>query len=153
MHVAPASGERTGWRDEALSLRHRRWGFNLPGADLDFVLLEYHLSKPVALIEYKHHRSAWPNLGHPNYLALRDLADRDPQLPFFIARYWPETWAFQLLPGNDLARRTIGGADQIRCSERAYVQLLHSLRALKVQEQVIARLNTTPPPPRLTLVK
>jgi hypothetical protein len=60
--------ERTGWRDEELSLRHRLyWGRDCPAVDVDFMLsdapemfddnfrlVEYYHSKPKALIEYKH---------------------------------------------------------------------------------------------------
>lgn len=33
--------ERTGWRDENLSRRHREWGFHCPAVDLGFLLIEY----------------------------------------------------------------------------------------------------------------
>ncbi len=80
------SSERTGWRDREISSRHRRWGFHCPGVDLDFLLIEYHRAEPVAIIEYKHHRAARPDLSHPSYRALLALAERVPKLPFLIAR-------------------------------------------------------------------
>ena len=46
--------ERTNWRDQELSARHRTWGFNCPAVDLDFLMVEYNIGKPVGLIEYKH---------------------------------------------------------------------------------------------------
>ena len=55
--------ERTNWRDEALSQRHRQWGWNCPGLDLDFVFLEYDKGRAVAVVEYKtktRHRSTLP---------------------------------------------------------------------------------------------
>lgn len=30
--------ERTGWRDEEISARHRIWGVNCPAVDLDFLM-------------------------------------------------------------------------------------------------------------------
>lgn len=147
-----ATVERTGWRDQALSLRHRRWGFNCPGVDLDFVLLEYHLSKPVAIVEYKHERAQYPDLSHPSYQAMVGLANRVPALPLFVARYWPDTWAIHLIAVNDMAKSALGRTEA-RLSERQYVVFLHQLRATTAQNQVIAGLNTLPPPPKLALVQ
>ena len=44
--------ERSGWRDEMLSQRHRDWGFNCPAIDIDFLLIEYNSAKVKALVEY-----------------------------------------------------------------------------------------------------
>ena len=40
--------ERTHWRDEALSERHRLWGYDCPAVDVDFLLRD--LVKASALI-------------------------------------------------------------------------------------------------------
>jgi hypothetical protein len=42
--------ERSGWRDLELSGRHRRWGWDCPAVDLDFLFLEYDKGKAVALV-------------------------------------------------------------------------------------------------------
>src|SRR5678815_2099094 len=99
--------ERTGWRDQELSQRHRLWGFNCPAVDLDFLMVEYNMGLPVGLIEYKHHCAQAPNLRHATYRALCDLADgyRDEGLPFLIAFYWPDLWAFRITPVNPLAQK------------------------------------------------
>jgi len=47
--------ERTGWRDLELSKRHRQWGWDCPGIDLDFLFLEYDRGKAVAIVEYSTH--------------------------------------------------------------------------------------------------
>ncbi len=47
------AGERTGWRDREISQRQRRWGFHCAAVDLDFVLVEYCVAAPVAIVEYK----------------------------------------------------------------------------------------------------
>ena len=75
LHELPVREERTGWRDARISARHRLWGFNCPSVDLDFLLVEYHLGKPVGLVEYKHYQAQEPNVIHPTYRALIDLAD------------------------------------------------------------------------------
>ena len=64
--------EQLGWRDARISQRHRLWCV-CPATDLDFPLLEYSNSRPVALIEYKH-RSFRMDLEHPSLLALGTLA-------------------------------------------------------------------------------
>ena len=48
-----AKAENTFWRDGALSLRHKKWGYDLPALDMDFLMIEYDHGIPVALIEYK----------------------------------------------------------------------------------------------------
>jgi hypothetical protein len=146
------AAERTGWRDEQLSLRHRRWGFNCPGVDLDLVMLEYHLSEPVAVVEYKHHRAQQPDLTHPNYLAMGALADR-ACVPMFVARYWPDTWAIHLFAVTGLAETALGNRKDERMSEQGYVLFLHHIRQVLVHDRVVAGLNTVLPPPRLELIK
>ena len=53
-----SSKERTGWRDQALSERHRAWGWDCPALDMDFVMIEYDNGKATALVEYKHEQAA-----------------------------------------------------------------------------------------------
>ncbi len=78
--------ERTHWRDEELSLRHRQWGFNCPIADLDFLVVEYDQCIVMAIIEYKHQRAAPQTRSKPGYRAVLNLAER-ACLPFFSVRY------------------------------------------------------------------
>jgi hypothetical protein len=97
--------ERTGWRDQSISERHRRWGFNCPAVDLDFLMAEYNHGEPSALIEYKHEGAAPPNVNHPTYRALSNLAthyDKGP-LPFVIVFYHSEHWWFEVCPINQSA--------------------------------------------------
>ena len=58
--------ERSGWRDEWISKRHRLWGFDCPAVDIDFLMLEYDRSVPCALIEYKEQHARPVNLKHPD---------------------------------------------------------------------------------------
>lgn len=137
-------GERTGWRDAELSRRHRRWGFYCPAVDLDFVLVEFGLAEPVAIVEYKHHRARRPDLEHPTYRALRALADREPAIPFLVARYWPETWAFAVRSANGVAERLYGPEQSY--SETEFVGMLYELRAMTIEQQVLRHLNRQRPP-------
>lgn len=138
--------ERTGWRDEAISSRHRVWGFNCPAVDLDFLVAEYNVGKPVALIEYKHNLAWIPNLQHATYRALSDLADgyRDAPLPFLVVFYWPDLWAFRVLPVNTVAHEHFITGDTF--SEREFVRRLYRLRRLVLTRELEGKLNDALPP-------
>lgn len=135
--------ERTGWRDESISRRHRTWGFDCPCADIDFLLVEYHLAEPVALVEYKHHQAGFPNLQQTGYRALERLAQK-AHLPLILVFYWPDSWAFKVYPLNDLAKQHFKNAEAL--CERDYVARLHRMRRLVLSEVLMSQLNTVYPP-------
>jgi len=141
--------ERTGWRCEAISRRHREWGYNCPAVDLDFVVAEYNHGKPVALIEYKEKRAQPPDALHPTYQALIALADgyKAGSIPCLIAVYCAEHWWFQVYPLNDSARRHYQHlkADE-RITEQRFVRSLYLLRQKTLTQEdewAIAQLNTS----------
>lgn len=137
--------ERTGWRDMRLSLRHRDWGFDCPAVDLDFLMLEYNIGYPVAVVDYKHYQAAPPNLGGASHKAAGRLYNEDgEQLPYLIARYWPETWAFRVVGANKAGQRL--APTWLDMSERDYVAGLYKLREITISEKVLAILNTQKPP-------
>lgn len=137
--------EKHGFRDERISRRHREYGWNCPAVDLDFVLVEYNFGKPVALVEYKHFNSDKPNLKHPTYRALRELADHyaPGPLPFFIAYYWPDIWAYRVLPVNSAAMSHFGDYETV--SEREYVKRLYKMRRQTIALELLPKLNTELP--------
>lgn len=145
--------ERTGWRDEGISARHRLWGFDCPAVDLDFLVVEYNHGLPVGLIEYKHERASTPSLKHPTYNALRALADghhrredgqfvHDP-LPFLWVRYWPDIWAMKTHPANDIAAKVFNEGEIL--TERDFVARLYYLRRLTLNKHLAGALNTSLP--------
>lgn len=123
--------ERSAWRDEALSRRHRRWGLNCPAVDVDFLLIEYDKSQPVAIVDYKHaSNTSWTG-DTANLSALGNLCGTDgSQLPFFVTEYIPESWRFSIKPMNsaglDLASDLAMPSGWI--SERDWVRYLYVLR-------------------------
>jgi len=123
--------ERTFWRDEALSQRHRRWGFNCPATDIDFPLIEYSAGKVKALIEYKHESAnidfIRSSIGmHPkSYSALCDLADR-ASIPFFITIYTEDFRFWQVIPYNSYAKAWLVKEEVM--TEKEYVTFLYKLR-------------------------
>jgi len=146
--------ERTGWRDAGISARHREWGFNCPACDLDFLMVEYNLGLPVGLIEYKHHCKSFPDLRHATYRALAALCNgygstqggefiRDP-LPFLVARYWPDIWAFCVLPANEVALSAYRDGEYL--SEYDFVSRLYRLRRLTLARALEGKLNRVFPP-------
>ena len=139
--------ERTGWRDQSISERHRAWGFNCPAADLDFLMVEFNVGLPVALVEYKHHSARPVDLRHPTYRALRALADL-ARLPFFLAIYWPETWSFRVVPVNLRAREVY--RDGMDLCEQRFVKSLYYLRKRTIEAHVLATLKTEPMPAETT---
>lgn len=78
--------ERTGWRDEEISLRHRRFGVNAPAVDIDFLLIEYDRAVPAALIEYKEWNARQFDIHDCSARVLISLAD-SAGLPLFVVRY------------------------------------------------------------------
>jgi hypothetical protein len=135
--------ERTGWRDQEISERHRRWGASCPAVDLDFLLTEIHVGEPAALVEYKHFGARPINPGSAVFTALRKLADR-AEIPFLVAWYWPGSWAFRVRPINDLAHQHFENPEDL--SERAYVQRLYRLRRLILARSLAESLLDLLPP-------
>src|ERR1700676_3377212 len=101
--------ERSGWRDQEISARHRDWGTDCPAVDIDFFLTEYNHGKPVALIEYKLYTVDTVDVSKPSYQALIDLANnyggKGGPLPALLVFYWPVEWAFCVHPLNESAKR------------------------------------------------
>jgi len=142
--------ERTGWRCEAISERHRMWGFNCPAVDLDFVMAEFNHGLPVALIEYKERHATQPHLMSPTYRALTALANGygGGPLPFFIVFYDPVEWWFRVVPVNEPAYSHYRHVLNELITEQRFVRSLYLLRKKTLSledEEVIRRLSTTLP--------
>lgn len=131
-------GERTHWRDENLSARHRLWGLAVPAVDLDFILLEYDKGTPTAIIEYKSSfaQEQWPS--HPSYLALTALGDR-AQLPVFVVRYSPTFNWWKIIPLNRYAKEKL--PERVEVNELLYVSWLYNLRGLHPPTEILKLLD------------
>lgn len=134
--------ERSGWRDERISARHRTWGSWATAVDIDFVLIESTIdAEPKALIEYKDFHAT--SATHFQVRLLRNLANA-AGIPAFLALYWPDIWAFQVTPQNAHARTYL--RSEQRMSERQYVALLRDVRG--VDAPLPSNLNDEMPPRR-----
>ena len=130
--------ERSGWRDEDLSRRHRRWGYDINAVDLDLILAEYDEGRPVALIEYKHVRAARPDTTEPSYEVLNTLATNS-NIPAMIVTYDPDGWTFRIAALNAIA-------DDLELhagwwTEHDYVDFLWQIRGRPAPPAVLRNCN------------
>jgi hypothetical protein len=132
--------DRTGWRDQQISERHRQWGIDCPAVDLDLLMVEYNFGRPAGLVEYKHHLCdpARIELAHPTYRALCELAN-SAGIPFLVARYWPGIWAFEIMPVNPAAKAWFRENEQL--TEEQFVERLYELRQQSLNDSLRDRLN------------
>jgi len=135
MPERPVREERTGWRDLELSQRHRRWGWNCPAIDLDFVLLEYDRGKAVAIVEYKHEQAPLQFPAHPSYQALIDLGNRSG-LPAFACRYADDFSWWRPIALNAIAKQL--RASRTAISEQEWVAFLYKLRGYELPAEAWA---------------
>lgn len=122
--------ERTGWRDEAISGRHRTWGIACPATDLDFVLVERYFNDPVAIVEYKNeHISKTISFTDGNIVSLRKLSDK-ASLPFFVVVYKDTFASFGVAPANEIAKSILQLTGSVckAMSEKEYVELMYKIR-------------------------
>jgi len=136
MDVKP---ERSGWRDAALSLRHREWGVACPAVDIDFLLVEYARNGPVALIEYKNEYAVIPHEQHPSFNAVRVLANNS-RIPFYLCRYATDFEWFEVTALNPVGDAKLGARQRQLC-ERQYVKFLYYLRYQTVPAEIEAKLK------------
>ncbi len=125
--------ERTGWRDMALSERHRRWGWDCPAVDLDFLFLEYDKGQPIAIVEYKHENASPQYASHPTYQAMINLGTR-AGIPVFAARYKEDFSKWKIIPLNDIAIENL--THQKDMTEKEWVTFLYELRGYTPPEQL-----------------
>ena len=117
--------ERTGWRDQALSERHREWGYNLPAVDIDFLLIEFDQGIARAIIEYKHEWAQEENTSSKSYQAISGLANA-AKLPFFVVSYGTDLSWYKVMPRNGNAYQCLSSVTTMK--EDEYVQFLFRLR-------------------------
>lgn len=126
--------ERTGWRDEGLSRRHRRWGWDCPAVDLDFLMLEYDHGKASAIVEYKNEHAAPQYATHPTYQAMIDLGNR-AMIPVIACRYTDDFSKWRVVPLNEFAKTFV--PDRTEMTEKQWVKLLYKIRGYDVPDSVL----------------
>lgn len=139
--------ERTGWRDQWLSARHKLWGFDCPATDLDFLMLEFNNEKPCALIDYKEeHHSKDMSDSASGRKASKILADNS-KIPFLIVRYVSHGNSYRVITGNEYAYKACQEYMNVldrTLTEVEYVTFLYWLRGMEVPTSVIGEILDTP---------
>ena len=130
--------ERTRWRDQELSERHRRYGPDVPAQDVDLLLVEYDACKPRALIEYKHQSAREQYISNPQFQVLINLANA-ADLPAFCVRYAANFEWWKVVPLNDKAKKII--PNRIVLNEQRYVRFLYHLRGRTAPQSVLDNLD------------
>ena len=138
------ANERTHWRDEALSLRHREYGQNLPAVDIDFMLIEYDHAEPKALAEFKHEHAQPVNVSkNPSIAAMAKLAN-NADIPAFLVRYADDFSWWKVLALNDRASSYLTNNPQIM-DEAEWVSILYAVRGKQMPEAERNRIYALPP--------
>ena len=125
--------ERTGWRDSALSERHRSWGWNCPALDLDFVMLEYDNGRPTAIVEYKNEHAQPQYPSHASYRALVDMGNK-AGIPVFGCRYADDFSWFRVAPLNKEAGKYVQG--RTKMDEAKWVETLYKTRGRELPQDI-----------------
>lgn len=123
MPLPTVKPERSGWRDLSLNDRHRKWGWDCPATDLDFI--EYDNGRAVAIIEYKNEFAAPAKAASANVQALIDVGRR-ARLPVFGVRYAHDFAWFKVKPLNSWAAGFLPETKEM--TEKEYVALLYRIR-------------------------
>ena len=133
--------ERTGWRDEGISRRHRLWGVTCAATDIDFLLVEYNYNTPRAIVEYKNEHAPPQKLSASQYQVLRKLGDR-AQIPVIAARYASDFSRFRVVPVNQNANEFL--PTRLELTESEFVALLYRIRDVNlVSSDVLDAINGT----------
>ena len=127
--------ERTHWRDEGLSQRHRRWGWDCPAVDIDFLMLEYDSGTASAIIEYKNEQAQTQYASHPTYRAMIDLGNK-AGIPVIACRYNDDFTMCTAVPLNRKAREYI--PNRTEYDEVGWVKELYRLRGREVPDEVLS---------------
>jgi hypothetical protein len=134
----PVRPERTAWRDQGLSLRHRTWGYDVPAVDIDFLMCEYDSNTPKACVEYKAMYGQIIQSDTSALKAITSLCDAS-RIPFFLVAYDPKEFWVSIKAMNAFARKYVPFPRYM--SEARYVTLLYELRGRDVPSTVLSRCN------------
>ncbi len=130
--------ERTGWRDEGLSQRHRKWGWDCPAVDIDFLMLEYDTGRASALVEYKNEHAKKQYASHPTYQAIIDLGNK-AGIPVLACRYSDDFSRYKVVPLNDIAKEFISTPKEL--NEFEWVRLLYKIRGREIDDNFLQSMD------------
>lgn len=134
----PVRQERTGWRDQGLSQRHRQWGYDVPAVDIDFLVCEYDTNTPKACVEYKAMYGQPIQSNTSALKAVTALCDA-ARVPFFLVAYDPKDFWVSIKSMNAFGQKYVPFARYM--SEARYVTFLYELRGRTASPIVLSRCN------------
>lgn len=140
--------EMTGFRDEEISRRHRKWGHDCPACDCDFILVEYDKLTPVAIIEYKHH--GWKdNQFNANIEVIGRLATMAGIYAFVVIYPTPPKsdypYMFWIYPENQKAKNLTTTRFNTWIEESEFVDFLYSIRGQETPPDIDLFLQSLKP--------
>ena len=130
--------ERSGFRDQWISERHRMWGVACSATDLDFMLLEYSRAAVCGLVEYKHkfakQGTDWNDMPRRystelSYKALIKLGNTC-KIPVINCKYDRELPLFTVTPLNEYASKFV--RERCEMTEFQWVSLLYLIRDIRM---------------------
>lgn len=134
----PVMQERTGWRDEGISRRHRKWGIGCTTTDFDFLMLEYEFGNPSAIVEYKHEYAEPQSVLRPQYQALIKLGN-SAKIPVLACRYSDDFSCYKVVALNEYALKFI--PERTELDEIGWVSLLYKIRGHEVTPEFLERMK------------
>lgn len=134
----PVTPERTGWRDEGISRRHRKWGIGCTTVDFDFLMLEYEFGNPSAIVEYKHEKAEPQYPTNPKYQALIKLGN-NAKIPVIACRYSNDYTKYRVVALNDYAKKYIPETTEL--NEIGWVTLLYKIRGHDVTPEFLKNME------------
>jgi hypothetical protein len=122
--------ERTNWRDSGIEKIHSKYNFAYPCENVDFLMVEYDKSSPVAIIDYRKKKKA--KIVHSN--SIFDLCEnRNNPIPYFITSYTiydSELKDFEVVAVNKVAKERMNLKGPV--NEARYVEFMYDLREYSV---------------------
>ncbi|MBQ3396205.1 MAG: hypothetical protein IJR43_00055 [Synergistaceae bacterium] len=134
----PVTQERTGWRDEGISRRHRKWGVGCTAVDFDFLLIEYEFGKPCAIVEYKNEHAEPQYASDNRYKALISLGDNS-KIPVIACRYSDDFTRYTVTSLNEFAKKYV--PERKTFDETGYITLLYEMKGHKVTPEFFERMK------------
>ena len=134
----PVMQERTGWRDEGISRRHRKWGIGCTMVDFDFLSLEYEWGRPCAIVEYKNEHAALQYATDTRYIALVSLGD-SAKIPVIVCRYTDDYSQYSVVPLNEHAKKFIPGRKVL--DELGWITLLYKIKGHEVTPEFLEKMK------------
>ncbi len=130
----PVAQERTGWRDEEISRRHRKWGVGCTATDIDFLLIEYEHNCPKAIIEYKHEFAPPQYASNAQYQTLINLGNM-AKILIIACRYSDDFSHYKVVALNEYAKKFI--PERADFDEIGWVSLLYKIRGHEVTPEFL----------------